>query len=220
MWSWFGGQSAQQRKDAPKNAILGLRQQLEMLQKREKHLENQMAEQDALARKNVTTNKNVAKSALRRKKGYEHSLEQTSNQIIQLEQQIYSIESANINQETLNAMKNAGQAMKQIHSGLTIDKVDETLDELREQQALSEEIASAILTAGQSNAVDEDELEAELEGLEQERIDEAMLKTGTVPVGDEVGRLPNAGTKELRPAAQEEDDEEAELAKLKAEMAM
>lgn len=58
MWSWFGGQSAQQKKDAPKKAILGLRQQLEMLQKREKHLENQMAEQDALARKNVTTNKN------------------------------------------------------------------------------------------------------------------------------------------------------------------
>lgn len=69
----------------------------------------------------------MAKAALRRKKGYEHALEQTSNQIIQLEQQIYSIESANINQETLNAMKNAGQAMKQIHSGLTIDKVDETL---------------------------------------------------------------------------------------------
>jgi charged multivesicular body protein 4 len=28
-----------------------------MLQKREKHLENQMAEQDAIARKNVSTNK-------------------------------------------------------------------------------------------------------------------------------------------------------------------
>lgn len=58
MWSWFGGASAQQRKDAPKNAILGLREQLDMLQKREKHLENQMAEQDALAKKYVSTNKN------------------------------------------------------------------------------------------------------------------------------------------------------------------
>jgi len=57
MWSWFGGAAAQARKDAPKNAILKLRQQLDMLQKREKHLENQMAEQDAIARKNVTTNK-------------------------------------------------------------------------------------------------------------------------------------------------------------------
>lgn len=57
MWSWFGGEAAQKRKDAPKNAILALRQQLDMLQKREKHLENQMAEQDAVARKNVTENK-------------------------------------------------------------------------------------------------------------------------------------------------------------------
>lgn len=58
MWSWFGGSAAQKRKDAPKNAILMLRGQLDMLQKREKHLENQMAEQDAIARKNISTNKN------------------------------------------------------------------------------------------------------------------------------------------------------------------
>lgn len=58
MWSWFGGSAASKRKDAPKNAILQLREQLDMLQKRERHLENQMAEQDAIARKNITTNKN------------------------------------------------------------------------------------------------------------------------------------------------------------------
>jgi charged multivesicular body protein 4A/B len=57
MWGWFGGASAQKRKDAPKNAILLLRQQLDMLQKRERHLESQMADQDALARKNLATNK-------------------------------------------------------------------------------------------------------------------------------------------------------------------
>ena len=57
MWGWFGGAAAQKRKDAPKNAILMLRAQLEMLQKREKHLETQMAEQEAVARKNVTTHK-------------------------------------------------------------------------------------------------------------------------------------------------------------------
>lgn len=58
-WGWnnlFGG-SAAAKKDAPKNAILRLRSTLEMLSKREKHLQNQMDEQDALARKNVTANK-------------------------------------------------------------------------------------------------------------------------------------------------------------------
>ena len=69
----------------------------------------------------------AAKAALRRKKAHERSLEQTTAQIGQVEQQIYSIEAANINQETLNAMKNAGNAMKQIHGGLTIDKVDATM---------------------------------------------------------------------------------------------
>ena len=52
----FGGNAAA-KKSAPKEAILKLRSTLEMLSKREKHLQNQMDEQDAIARKNVTTNK-------------------------------------------------------------------------------------------------------------------------------------------------------------------
>jgi charged multivesicular body protein 4 len=58
MWSWFGGSSTAKKKELPKNAILTLRQQLEMLQKRETHLERQMSEQDAIARKHISTNKN------------------------------------------------------------------------------------------------------------------------------------------------------------------
>jgi len=57
MWGWFGGAAAT-KKDAPKKAILQLRGQLEMLSKREKHLQNQMDEQDNLARKYVNSNKN------------------------------------------------------------------------------------------------------------------------------------------------------------------
>ena len=52
---WFGG--ATKSKGTPKEAILQLRGQLEMLNKREKHLQNQMDEQDSLARKYVSTNK-------------------------------------------------------------------------------------------------------------------------------------------------------------------
>lgn len=46
---------------------------------------------------------------------------------MQLEQQIYSIEAANINHETLQAMKQAGEAMKQIHGGMSLEQVDETM---------------------------------------------------------------------------------------------
>ena len=59
-WAWglFGSGAAGKKKDAPKNAILQLRQQLEMLAKREKHLQMQMDEQDTLARKYISSNKN------------------------------------------------------------------------------------------------------------------------------------------------------------------
>lgn len=121
---------------------------------------------------------------------HEKVLDQTSSQIAQIEQQIYAIEAANINQETLNAMKNAGKAMKEIHGGMTIDQVDKTMDELREQQALGEEIASAITSAPLGDPIDDGELEEELEGLEQEVMDERMLKTGSVPVVGELSKAP------------------------------
>ncbi|KAL4911581.1 hypothetical protein BDW74DRAFT_10377 [Aspergillus multicolor] len=221
MWSWFGGAAAQKRKEAPKNAILQLRSHLDMLQKREKHLENQMNEQEAIAKKNVTTNKNAAKAALRRKKVHEKNFESTQAQIAQLEQQIYTIEAANINHETLAAMKAAGAAMEKIHNGMTVEQVDETMDKLREQHAVTDEIAKAITETPFGEQVDDEDLEAELEGMEQEAMDERMLHTGTVPVADQLNRLPAPGTAEPAKAKQkEEEDEEAELEKLRAEMAM
>ncbi|KAM4057596.1 snf7 domain-containing protein [Hirsutella rhossiliensis] len=222
MWSWFGGGAAQ-RKDTPKDAILGLRSHLDMLQKREKHLQNQIDEQQNIARKNANTNKNVAKAALRRKKTHEHALDQTIAQIGTLEQQINSIESANINRETLAAMEKASHAMKQIHGKLTPEKVDETMEKLRDQNALSEEIVTAITGASITDPIDDGELEDELDQLQQEQLDEAILKTGNVPVSDAVHTMPspaNAEPVSNRRAAEEEDDEEAELRKLQAEMAM
>lgn len=53
---WFGGGAAQ-KKDATKKAIIDLREQLEMLRKREKHLETQIQQQEEIARKNVNTKK-------------------------------------------------------------------------------------------------------------------------------------------------------------------
>lgn len=44
-----------------------------------------------------------------------------------LEQQIYSIEAANINRQTLLAMERAGKVMADIHGKLDLNKVDDTM---------------------------------------------------------------------------------------------
>ena len=119
-------------------------------------------------------------------------------------------------------------------------------EQLREQHELTQEIGNAITSMPITEPIDEDELEADLAALEQENLDEKMLKTGTVPVADSLNRLPKAANGESkfhfipgqwrrRPfsdevvsylvkgkskAPVEEEDEEEELRKLQAEMAM
>jgi charged multivesicular body protein 4A/B len=119
-------------------------------------------------------------------------------------------------------------------------------DKLREHNQLSEEISNAITSTNLGEPVDEIDLEEELEQMQQEQLDEQMLKSGTVPVSDAINRMPAAANGESKripsciitsiriypanistlvagkkqPAAIEEDDEEAELRKLQAEMAM
>lgn len=38
--------------------------------------------------------------------------------------------------------------------------------------------------------IDEDELESELNQMEQEKVDETILRGGPVPVGDSIGKMP------------------------------
>lgn len=200
-------------------------------------------------------------------------MEQTVKQIGTLEQQINSIESANINRETLSAMEKAGKAMQDINHDLTPEKVDETMyvplynphlrrsrrsydildkafaddkcdrDKLREQNALSDEIVEAMSGPGIGQDMDQQELEDELEQLQQEQLDEDMLKTGTVPVADAVHKMPSPANAErefflvLHNAPLDnvtdyvwtavsskkqtvDEDDDAELEKLRAEMAM
>lgn len=62
---WFGGGAQASKKDAPKKAILQLRSTLEMLNKRERHLQNQMEEELQKARKFANTNKSGMSSRAR-----------------------------------------------------------------------------------------------------------------------------------------------------------
>lgn len=68
--------------------------------------------------------------------------------------------------------------------------------DLEEQHAISEEIADALSSAPLGQHVDEDELDEELAELQQEQLDEKMMKTGHVPVGDTVDRLPTVSGRE------------------------
>lgn len=53
---WFG-KSKKKTAEAPKDSILQMRNTLEMLEKKEKHLDTKIAQEVATARAQATTNK-------------------------------------------------------------------------------------------------------------------------------------------------------------------
>lgn len=81
---------------------------------------------------------------MRRKKTYETQLEQLGGTRLTLETQANAIESANMNAETMLAMKRGANALKDIHKQLNVNKVDEMMDEVREEMERTKEIAEAI----------------------------------------------------------------------------
>lgn len=210
------------KKEDPKEAIIKLREQLLILEKKEAHQNKLISEQETIARTNANSRRDVALQAIKRKKVLEKQQEQLVNSRFTLESQVMAIESANLNYQTMNAMKQGAKAMKRIHAGLDADKVDKTIDEIQDQIALGDQVAEAIARPVGANAdLDEDELEAELEALQQEEIDSKMITVEAPP--KQVSALSESSLPSVishPQAAVEEDPDDAELRQLQAEMAL
>ncbi|KAF8897489.1 Snf7-domain-containing protein [Infundibulicybe gibba] len=214
--SYFGG-GRRDPKQSARDAIVGLRQHLQMIEKKEDYLQKKIDEEMKKARANAVTNKTAATAALRRKKASEQELDRLSGTRLQLEMQVNTLESANLNAETMVAMKKAADALKVIHGGFDMKKVDDTMAAVNEQRELANEIAETIsnpMNAGIE--LDESELLEELNNLEEEELNMRLNEADHAPV-----HLPPGSTRaEKTPVAAVEDDEEAQLRELQAALAM
>lgn len=213
--SYFGGR--RDPKQSSRDAIVTLRQQLQMLEKKEDHLQKKIDEDLKKAKANAVTNKGVATAALKSKKAKELELERLQGTRFQLEMQINTLESASFNAETMTAMKKASSALKDIHGKLTIDKVDATMADIQEQTQLANEVSEAISTQTYAGVeIDEDELKQELADLEQSELNDRLAGAEHVPIHNPAG----ASRTEEKSKQTEEEDEEAALKQLQAELAM
>ncbi|KAK6466030.1 vacuolar-sorting protein SNF7 [Scheffersomyces coipomensis] len=223
MWNYFFGGNPQQKKELPKRAIVELREHIQVLNKKKSHLEQQMNDQDATARRFLKTNATAAKNALKKKKVYEVNLMKIENQIESLETQLGAIEGANLNLETMKAMKQGAAAMKQIHGEYNVDKVEDTMDDIREQVELADEISESISRPVGSEFVDEDELEAELAALQEEEAEKEQGAKAPAVKAQPVEVLPSFPTvnkTQPQAAATEDDEDEEALKALQAEMGL
>ncbi|XP_053201998.1 charged multivesicular body protein 4c-like [Panonychus citri] len=182
----FGGKSdgaKQEQKVTTTLAIQKLRDTEEMLLKKQEHLEGLIKEQETIIRANGTKNKKIALAALKRKKRIEKQLETVEGTLTTLENQKDALENVNTNVEVLKNMGMAAKALKTVHSNMDTDKVEDLMDEVREQQQIAEEIVHVITDhSGYGQQIDEDDLLKELAEMEQEELDRQLLDAGGLPV--------------------------------------
>ncbi|KAG5520166.1 hypothetical protein PMAC_001243 [Pneumocystis sp. 'macacae'] len=211
-WSYFTGKSSSKR-DLPKNAILNTKEMIATLDKKENHWRKQVLEQDNIAKLNAASNKSAAMQALRRKKLLESEINKLMGIRMNLEQTLFTLENANINYEVTKAMKQGTDAMKQISKGMTPDKVDSIMDDIREQIDHHNEVGELIARPiGISETFDENELNEELERIQQEELDEKMLNAEKPPI-----QLPSFNTNKYK---YNQIDDEDEIKALQEEMAI
>ncbi|CAI4229237.1 unnamed protein product [Auanema sp. JU1783] len=181
----FGNVFGKKQEPAPttQDAIQKLREQEEMLIKKQDFLEKKCQEEVSNARQHGTKNKRLALQALTRKKQHEKQLKHIDGVLQTIEFQREALENASMNAEVLNVMGSASKALKAAHNNMDIDKVHDLMEDIAEQQDVANEIAEAISSApGFDRGIDEDELMAELEALEQEELDKQLLDINQPPV--------------------------------------
>jgi len=136
------------------------------------------------ATKSQAVKKNLQKRALdvlKRKRMYEQQRDQISGQQFNIDQAAFGIESAKANIETVAAMKVANTELKKtIKNDLNIDEIEDITEDMGEMMDEFNEINLALASNfATPDDIDETDLEAELEMLEDELEDEGLEADST-----------------------------------------
>lgn len=211
---------------APKlsSSIQQLRGAMQVLDKREKHLEKQITQcLKEAKRKSKAKDKRGALHQLKRKKMLEKQVDQIYGKKSNIEMQIMALESAASNKELLAAMKTGKNALRAAVGERDVDDVADVMDEINDAVSMADELGEA-MAQPMGVPMDEDDLMDELKDLEAEMMDDELLdaeiptQTNTVAAkpqtNDALTALPAAPSSALVGS----EKEAAELAELEALM--
>ncbi|KAL9581485.1 MAG: hypothetical protein Q9212_003869 [Teloschistes hypoglaucus] len=131
----------------------------------------------------VLKNRQSALAALKSKKLAESILSQRSDTLLQLEQVLESIKQASDQVTMLQVMKDSAGVLRSLNARVgSVENVEDALNSVKDEMEKVKDINSAINEAGlDPNAVDETEIDEELDGLlrEHEQAEEERLAETT-----------------------------------------
>jgi len=197
----------------PANTVVKLREAIKNQDKREEHIQRKIDAMGVEAKTKMAKNdKKGALYAMKRRKLYEQEMSKIGNVKMTLETQVMQLESASQNAETFAAMSAGKNAMGKIHGEIGIDKVDDLMEDIREEIESGNEINNAMAQEVDPLAADDDELLAELENMGADDLESELLAPAKVTDDIALPDVPDAALPTLN------DAEAAEMKKLEAEL--
>ncbi|KAE8255723.1 hypothetical protein A4X13_0g2937 [Tilletia indica] len=196
---------------AQDRAILDLKLQRDKIRQYRKKLQTVADRDHVLARDALARGeRQKALNALRRRKYQESLLAKTETQLSTLEELVSNIEFSQIQQSVMLGLQQGNEVLRSIHKELSVEKVEQLMDETAEAQAYQREVED--LLASRMTAEEEDAVQEEMRLLEQETgIEVADPTAQKIPPStvDPV-RLPDAPTQEpVQSQAQAEETQAA-----------
>ncbi|RKP20461.1 charged multivesicular body protein 5 [Rozella allomycis CSF55] len=171
---FFGSSKPKAPKPTLNDAIEKMDSRTESVEVKVKKLDAELARyKDQMSKMKDGPAKNAIKSkalrVLKQKKLYEGQRDMMMQQSFNMDQTNFALESMKSTVTTVDAMKIAAKEMKTQFKAINIDKIDNLQDEIEDLLEQSNEVQEALgRSYGLPDDVDEDELEAELEALQNE----------------------------------------------------
>ena len=172
----FFGKKRTSAPAAPKTAdntttIVQLRETIRTMEKQLEHTQKKADNAVEQAKKKFAAKPQDKKGALfcmKQKKLYEAEVEKKRNAMFTLETQVMALESQQQNIETFKAMQKGKNQLEIARKGVDADKVDDLMDDIKEEMQQVEEIGTALGGTIADDGLDDEELLAELNELEEE----------------------------------------------------
>lgn len=180
----FGRRKKKPKTVNPTETINELKDAQDMLDKQEMHLEKQIKEAQRMIRQKVKEkNKNGAKFYLKRKKMLVKKRDNIYGQKHNLDVQIEALSNLAQKKSVFSIMQKAKIATAANLKAMDPDKVGDLMEDVQEQVEMVNEIDEAM---GQTigDDVDDEELEQELADMDNQMLDEDLLRAPSVPVSD------------------------------------
>lgn len=190
----MGQQSSVGKITAHDKAIFQLKQQRDKLRQYQTRLNEVCNSQEKLARTSVREKQyEKARFYLKAKRQQEAIITRSYDQIETLERLIGTIESKLVEKDVFESLQSGNFLLKQLNTEMSMDKVDQVMDDLEEERLKVDEVSAALASGSDLTEADQLEIDEEFARLQREE--------SGVSDKSEIPELPEAPSGQILPNA-------------------